>query len=148
MNRKSEARITIPSCIASSLMERSTVKVGTGTISSSKPTYRLSLAFTDRQLSLLLRFTNRPPPVIQPAFPPGLAPPIIHNRHIPPISFPPNLVPQRWHQGPMMERGPFVTVDACERVAQDFGLDSALVHALAERLVLHSSTIVPTARQY
>ncbi|CAE6425941.1 unnamed protein product [Rhizoctonia solani] len=94
-------------------------------------------AFTDHQLGTLLRFTNQPSKLGTP----------IHSRNQLSLALPPpNAVrqPQPFNEGGVNLR-PSVTLDACDRVAQDFGLDSMLVHALAERLVFHSSASLLTS---
>ncbi|KAG8763622.1 hypothetical protein FRC11_014963 [Ceratobasidium sp. 423] len=108
-------------------------------------------AFTDRQLSVLLRFTNRPPPTMYINQPSNLGIPVHppnNQLHLAPP--PPNMTIQPWRSNESvgMDRGPSVTLDACDRVARDFGLDPILVHALAERLVFHSSAGVPPFRHH
>ncbi|KAG9095026.1 hypothetical protein FS749_011241, partial [Ceratobasidium sp. UAMH 11750] len=88
-------------------------------------------AFTDRQLHLLLRFTNRPLPVIQPNLVPNLNSPMIPQgfRHQPQLPFSPSPVQHSWHKGAVqlpMDPGLYATMDPCERVAQDFGIDPSL----------------------
>ncbi|KAF8606057.1 hypothetical protein BDV93DRAFT_605050 [Ceratobasidium sp. AG-I] len=84
-------------------------------------------AFTDRQLSLLLRFTNQPPPVMRHnPIPSPMAPLVSQGFQQPQFAFSPSVVQQSWPDVPVLDHGAFATMDACERVAQDFGLDSAL----------------------
>ncbi|CAE6481922.1 unnamed protein product [Rhizoctonia solani] len=107
-------------------------------------------AFTDRQLSTLLRFTNRPPAMYinQPS---NLGTPMhTPNTQLPLAPPPPKMTIQPWRSNERfgVDRGSSVTLDVCDRVAHDFGLDPMLVHALAERLVFHSSTGVPPPRHH
>lgn len=105
---------------------------------------RLDIAFTDRQLSLLLRFTNQPPPVMRHNPMPGPRTPLVpQGFQQPQFAFSPGVVQRSWPEVPVLDRGTYATVNTYELVAQDFGLDPSLVHALAERLSLHSS--VPQA---
>ncbi|KAG9103778.1 hypothetical protein FRC06_008096 [Ceratobasidium sp. 370] len=102
-------------------------------------------AFTDRQLQLLLRFTNRPLPVIQqnPAPNPKSHVTTQGFSHQPRLPFAPNPVQHSWHKGAVqlpVDHGLYATTDPYDRVAQDFGIDPSLVYALAERLTLHGST--------
>ncbi|KAG8696366.1 hypothetical protein FRC09_008552 [Ceratobasidium sp. 395] len=102
-------------------------------------------AFTDRQLHALLRFTNRPLPVIQRNLGPNPNSPVVTQsfRRQSQPSFSPNQIQHSWDNGaawlPTDPRS-YPTMDPCDRVAQDFGVDPSLVHALAERLTLHKST--------
>ncbi|CUA78145.1 hypothetical protein RSOLAG22IIIB_02763 [Rhizoctonia solani] len=104
-------------------------------------------AFSDRQLGLLLRFTNRPPPTMRMNQPSNFGTRMHPSNNQPPLAPPrSNNIPRYSNKGPGMDHEPLVTLEACDRVAQDFGLDSMLVHALAERLVFHSSStgLLPT----
>ncbi|EUC59691.1 hypothetical protein RSOL_322300 [Rhizoctonia solani AG-3 Rhs1AP] len=99
-------------------------------------------AFTDRQLSLLFRFTNQHPPSMHMNQLSKFGTPMHSStgKNQPLLVHPLPNTPWRSNEGTGMDPGPLVTLEACNRVAQDFGLDSILVHALAERLVFHSST--------
>ncbi|QRV74100.1 hypothetical protein RhiJN_02114 [Ceratobasidium sp. AG-Ba] len=101
-------------------------------------------AFADFQLQVLLRFTNRPPPVINQslaAVPKVLSPAqgLCHQAQVIRSHNPiqgtrtENTVDHR------MDHGRYAYIDPRDRVAQDFGIDPTLVYALAERLALHSS---------
>ncbi|CAE6440429.1 unnamed protein product [Rhizoctonia solani] len=107
-------------------------------------------AFTDRQLSTLFRFTHAPSSAKCVDQPSNLGPRMRSSHNQRPLAPPPIMAIQshRPNESFGMDHGPFVTLDACDRVAQDFGLDSMLVHALAERLVFHSSTDLPPFRHH
>lgn len=68
----------------------------------------------------------------------------------PQFPFSPSMVQHNWPEAPVLDHGhgAYAMMDACERVAQDFGIDPSLVHALAERLSLHNSALLAPFGRY
>ncbi|QRW17102.1 hypothetical protein RhiXN_05104 [Rhizoctonia solani] len=107
-------------------------------------------AFTDHQLNHLFRFTNQLSSAMHVNQPSNSETPI-YSRNQLYLAPPPTGVmiqPQGFNEGRGADPGRSVMLEACNRVAQDFGLDSTLVHALAERLVFHSSIGVPPSEHH
>ncbi|KAF8738797.1 Ring finger, partial [Rhizoctonia solani] len=107
-------------------------------------------AFTDRQLNRLFRFTNQLPSAMYVNQPSTSETPIYSRNQLCLVPPPTGVMiqPQGFNEGRGADFGRSVTLEACDRVAQDFGLDSMLVHALAERLVFHSSTSVSPSEHH